>query len=216
MLWVWELTRTWACESIFLHRNLMLYFWTTNEKNGKKKPLYEWKRISFMCDLLIFSSRSFSYEFGDLLIYFCFFSLLIKHFGHLNLSVLRISSHSKWEFLTNTKNVMVFSVVLCGANETSEFLLGGRSSSSTYIIFSRSEIQSRNKPQNRQNMWDRLGCLIGNFTFLQIMPEFFNVYKKRGAFNFCVNLNFSLHFCYYFENDLDLRKPSKILLKTWK
>ena len=32
-----------------------------------KTPLCEWKRISFMCDLLIFSSRSLSYEFRNLL-----------------------------------------------------------------------------------------------------------------------------------------------------
>ena len=34
----------------------------------------------------------------------------------------------------NTKNVVVFSVVLCGANETSEFSLGGGSSSSISFL----------------------------------------------------------------------------------
>ena len=34
----------------------------------------------------------------------------------------------------NTKNVVVFSVVLSGANETSEFLLGGGSSSSILFL----------------------------------------------------------------------------------
>ena len=34
----------------------------------------------------------------------------------------------------NTKNVVVFSVVLCGANETSEFSLGGGSSSSILFL----------------------------------------------------------------------------------
>ena len=53
-------------------------------------------------DLLIFSSHSFSHEFENLLNYFwgkdlSFFSLLIKPFGHFNLSVLRSSSHFKWE-----------------------------------------------------------------------------------------------------------------------
>ena len=41
-------------------------------------------------------------------------------------------------------------------------------------------------------------------------------HKKRGAFYFCVKVNFSLHFCYYFRNDLDARKSSKNLLKTSK
>ena len=34
----------------------------------------------------------------------------------------------------NTKNVVVFSVVLCEANETSEFSLGGGSSSSILYL----------------------------------------------------------------------------------
>ena len=34
----------------------------------------------------------------------------------------------------DTKNVVVLSVVLCGANETSEFSLGGGSSSSTLFL----------------------------------------------------------------------------------
>ena len=92
-----------------------------------------------MCDLLIFSDRSFSYEFGNLLNYFwgidlSFFSLLIKLFGHFNLSILRISAHFKLDFFVNTENVVVFSVVLCGANATSEFSLGGGSSSSTLFL----------------------------------------------------------------------------------
>ena len=79
------------------------------------------KKISFMCDLLSFSSRSFSYEFGNLSNYFwgndiSLFSLLRKLFGHFNRSILRISSHVKWEFFVNAKNVVAFFVVLCGAN----------------------------------------------------------------------------------------------------
>ena len=75
--------------------------------------------ISFMCDLLIFSSRRFSYEFGNLSNCFwghdlSLFALLRKLFGHFNLSILRISSHVKWEFFVNAKNVVVFFVVLCG------------------------------------------------------------------------------------------------------
>ena len=50
------------------------------------------------------------------------------------MSILRISSHFKWEILVNPKNVVVLSVVLCGANETSEFPLGGGSSSSILFL----------------------------------------------------------------------------------
>ena len=100
-----------------LRGNLRPYFKTNNKKNDKKKPWYEWKRISFMCNLLIFISRSFSYEFGNLLNYFwgndlSFFSLLIKLFGHFNLSILRISSHFKWEFSWISK-MWWFSLVFC-------------------------------------------------------------------------------------------------------
>ena len=92
-----------------------------------------------MCDLLIFSSRSFSYEFGNLLNFFWgkdlgFFSLLIKLFEHFNLTNLRTSSHFNWEFIVNAKNVVVFFVVLCGANETAEFSLGEGSSSSILFL----------------------------------------------------------------------------------
>ena len=87
-----------------------------------------------MCD-----GGSFSYEFENLFNYFwgndlSFFSLLIKLFGHFNLSILRISAYFKWEFFVNTKNVVVFSVVLCEANETSEFSLGGGSNSCTLFL----------------------------------------------------------------------------------
>ena len=60
--------------------------------------------------------------------------MLIKLFGHVNLAILRISSHFKREFFVNTKNVVVFSVVLCGTNETSEFPLGGGSRSSILFL----------------------------------------------------------------------------------
>ena len=59
---------------------------------------------------------------------------LLKLFGHFNLSILITSSHFKWEFLVNVKNVVVFSVVLYGANETSEFSLGGGSNNSTLFL----------------------------------------------------------------------------------
>ena len=70
-----------------------------------------------ICTLLIFSSRNFSYEFGNSSSYFwgndfCFFLLLVRLFGHFNLSILRTSSHFKWEFLVNGKNV-VYSLLFC-------------------------------------------------------------------------------------------------------
>ena len=91
-----------------------------------------------MCHLLIFSGRSFSYEFGNLLDFFTgnnlsFFSLLIKPFGHCNLLFLRISSHFKLNFLVNSKNVVVF-FVLCGANDTLELSFSEGSSSSILFL----------------------------------------------------------------------------------
>ena len=85
------------------------------------------------------TTRSFPYEFGNLLNYFwgkdlSFFSLLIKLFGHFNLSILRISSHFKWEFLVNAKNVVVFFVALCGANHTLEFSFVEGSSGSILFL----------------------------------------------------------------------------------
>ena len=41
-------------------------------------------------------------------------------------------------------------------------------------------------------------------------------YKKKSAFYFCVKVNFSVHFSYYFGNDLDVRNSNKNLLKTVK
>ena len=79
--------------------------------------------------------------------------MLIKLFGHFNLSILRISSHCKWEFFVNVKNV-VFLVVLCGANETSEFSLGGGSSGSILFLVKvkyRAEIAKPQICQNRLN-----------------------------------------------------------------
>ena len=84
-------------------------------------------------------NRSFSYEFQNLWNYFwgndlSFFSLLIKLFGQFNLSILIVFSHFKWEFFVNTKNVVIFSVILGGENETSEFSIGGGSSSSILFL----------------------------------------------------------------------------------
>ena len=59
----------------------------------------------------------------------CFFLFLMKRFGHFNLSILWSSFHFKWAFLVNAKTVVIFSVVLCEANEISEFSLGEWSSS---------------------------------------------------------------------------------------
>ena len=49
----------------------------------------------------------------------------------------------------NTKNVVIFSVILGGENETSEFSIGGGSSSS--ILFLVEVKYSKNKPEKRQN-----------------------------------------------------------------
>ena len=89
--------------------------------------------------MLIFSSYNFSYKFGKLLSYFwgndlSVFLLLIKLFGHFNPSILRISSQCKWEFLVNAQNVVVFSVVLCGANQKLEFSLGEGFSSISMLL----------------------------------------------------------------------------------
>ena len=111
----------------------------TTRKVKKKKPWCEWKEISFTWDLLIFSNRSISYEFGNLLNFFWgkdlgFLSLLIKLFEYFNLTNLRTSSHFKWEFIVNAKNVVAFLVVLCGANETSEFSFGEGSGNSILFL----------------------------------------------------------------------------------
>ena len=39
-------------------------------------------------------------------------------FGQFDLSILKTSSQFKREFLVNAKNVVIFCVILCGANET--------------------------------------------------------------------------------------------------
>ena len=61
--------------------------------------------------------------------------MLIKLFGQSNISILIISSHIKWEFFVNGKNLVVLFDVLCGANETSEFsFVGGSSSSILFLV----------------------------------------------------------------------------------
>ena len=177
---------SWKLEIILLNHQ---------KKNDKKKPWCEWKRISFMWDLLIFSNRSCSYEFGNLLNYFwgndsSFFSLLTKRFGHFNLLTLKISSHFKWEFFMNAKNVVVFFVILCGANETSDRCL---------IC-----------PTQVVNVWWKI-------FFLKFYLNFLMFHKKRGAFYFCVKVKFSLHiFVIILEMILMSENQAKNLLKTSK
>ena len=77
-----------------------------------------------ICLFLIVAA--FLFEFGNLLNYLwrkdlSFFSLLIKLSGLFNLSILRIFSPSKWEFFVNGKNMVIFFVVFCRANDTSEY-----------------------------------------------------------------------------------------------
>ena len=109
------------CEIYIASQDFEAILLNYQQESGQKKSWCEWKGISFMCDLPILSGSRFSYEFRNFLNYFwgndlSFVSLLIKLFGYFNLSVLRISSHFKWEFFMNTKNVEVLSVALCGAN----------------------------------------------------------------------------------------------------
>ena len=110
LLWVPESISTQVCEIYIASRKLEAILLNHQQEKWQKETICEWKRISFTCDLLIFSSRSFSWKFANLLNYFwgnnlSFFSLLLKLFEHFNLSVLRISSHFKWEFFVNAKNV---------------------------------------------------------------------------------------------------------------
>ena len=97
------------------------------------------KRYFSCATCLFLVAAAFFYDFRNLLIYIwgnylSSVSSLIKLFGHFNLSCLRISSHFKWEFFVNAKNVVVFFVVLCGANETSELSFGGGSSSGILLL----------------------------------------------------------------------------------
>ena len=55
-------------------------------------------------------------------------------FGKFDLSILKTSSQFKREFLVNAKNVVVFCVILCGANETKWFSLCERSSSGLLFL----------------------------------------------------------------------------------
>ena len=52
--------------------------------------------------------------------------------------------------------------------------------------------------------------------FFEFCLNFLMFYKKKSAFYFCVKVNFSVHFSYYFGNDLDVRNSNKNLLKTLK
>ena len=101
--WVPESIRTRVCEIYIVSRKLEAIPLNHQQEKWQKESIMWIKNISFICDLLIFSSRSFSYEFGNLLNYFwgndlSFFSLLITLIGHFNLSILIISSHCKWVF----------------------------------------------------------------------------------------------------------------------
>ena len=107
LLWVIVSNRPRVCKIYISSRELEAILLNRNKKNGKTKPWCEWKRISLMYALLIYSSRSFSYEYVNLPSFrrndFYFFLLLIKLFRHSNPSILRISSHFKWELLINAK-----------------------------------------------------------------------------------------------------------------
>ena len=97
------------------------------------------EKLYFWCEFCLFLvAASFLMSLEIYCVIFeeiiCFFLLLITLLERFNLSILRISSHFEREFLVNTKNVVVFSLVLCGANETPEFPLCERSSSSMLFL----------------------------------------------------------------------------------
>ena len=171
-----------------------------------------------MCVLLIFGSRSFNYEFGNLLSYFwgndlCSLSLLIKRFGHFNLSILRISSHFKREFLVNAKYLVVFSVALCGINETSEFSLGGGYNSSILFLVEnkyRTEISPKIAKIGETKswcIWDRLGVVIGNSFFPKFCLNFLCFIRKEVPF---MKVNFSFIFVIILKKILTSENWAKI------
>ena len=118
--------------------------WGKMRQRGKQLFCYRRKSVKFIFSLLeakflnhkstafltVFVLSLKSYFWGN----DCFFLFLMKRFGHFNLSILWSSFHFKWEFLVNTKTVVIFSVVLCEANETSEFSLGEWSSSMLFLV----------------------------------------------------------------------------------
>ena len=83
--------------------------------------------------------------------------------------------------MVNVKKVVVFAVVLCAANETSEFSLGGGSSSSVLFLVEnkyRTEISPKiAKIGYTKLIYVRFGWefLIGNLIFFQILFEFSDV-----------------------------------------
>ena len=121
MLWVLVSTRTWVCKIYISSRELEAILLNHKQEKYQKEAIM-WIKIDILYALyalLIFSSRSFSYEFGNLLKHFwrndfCFFLFLIRLFGHFNISISRIFSHFKWEFLVSAINVEIFSVVSVG------------------------------------------------------------------------------------------------------
>ena len=124
MLWVLVLTRMWVCKIYISSRELEVILLNNRQKIAKgkhdvNKNRYLWRTlclfsvaVTFLMNLGITFKR---YFWGN---DFCFLLLLVRLFEHFNLSILRISSHFMWEFLVYGKNVVVFSAVLCGANET--------------------------------------------------------------------------------------------------
>ena len=94
---LWNLycfTRTWGYTFKLPTKKL-----TKRSHDGSKKGY-----LSCAICLFLVAAGNFSYKFENLLNYFwgndlSFFSLLMKLFEHFNLSISRISSHFKWEFL---------------------------------------------------------------------------------------------------------------------
>ena len=139
-----------------------------------------------MYALLHFSFHSFSCEFGNLLIYFwgndfCFFLLLIKFFGHFDLSILKISSYYKREFLVNAENLVLFPSVLLFVEQMRHYISVGEASSS-FVLFLvavkyRAEISLK---RDTLRMSDR------NFFFLFFLEFFDFMESNRGSLYFCL------------------------------
>ena len=125
LLWVPELTCTESLKPICFKGTWRYIFTPPIRKMTKRShDVNEKGYLSCAIDLFLVASAflmssiiKLNYFWGKDL---SFFLLLIKLFGHFNLSILKISSHFKWDFFVNAKNVVVFFVILCGANETSD------------------------------------------------------------------------------------------------
>ena len=152
--------------------------------------------------------------------------MLKKPFEHFDLSILRIFSHFKEEFLVNAKNVVAFSVILCGANETLEFSLVGRSSCSMFIwveVKHKAKISLKiAKVGKTKLMYVRLERPARNFFFPNLAWSFECFIRKEDLFIFTWRLRLIFTFIFVFilkmilMSNKNQTKSNKNLLKTSK